>query len=363
MNESKNNGYIIIIVLATLIYPILIYATFKFNEKDSGPFGDTMGGITAPLIGLLSAFLVYKAFQAQIKANRLAQKQFKKQEEQFREAFNQQVEANRLAQEQFKKQEEQFAIQSFNDILSRLIENYRKNVEKVEIITAEDLNEYDKPIVETFAGTSKIEMLYRFFRDNVNHTIGHPPNKRFPYWTIKKGRSREVITQSMVLEQLGLMKENTEQSTKLREYDTEKYWNTISKAKLYMVNRTNEMCKIYIILRSHSYNTFSIIEFTLGKIHNTTEPSIKEYYEDILYWLFWNSLSLEEKKLMMYGSVIYYGKLRNEERSWEVIQFFFKLIDKRDNKILELPKMDISIFDKIINDFLTKDPTKPIEEA
>lgn len=39
------------------------------NETNTGNIGDTIGGITAPFIGLLNAILVYMAFQQQIRAN------------------------------------------------------------------------------------------------------------------------------------------------------------------------------------------------------------------------------------------------------------------------------------------------------
>ena len=52
---------------------------------NSGQIGDTIGGTTAPFIGLLSAVLVYRALQAQIKANEIIQEQIKKQEKESAE--------------------------------------------------------------------------------------------------------------------------------------------------------------------------------------------------------------------------------------------------------------------------------------
>ncbi|MBW8244022.1 hypothetical protein K1F50_14535 [Muricauda oceani] len=43
-------------------FPVLTFS-------DTGEIGDTIGGISAPFIGLVAAFLVYKSFEAQIKAN------------------------------------------------------------------------------------------------------------------------------------------------------------------------------------------------------------------------------------------------------------------------------------------------------
>lgn len=51
---------------------------FKFGTE-TGPIGDTIGGITSPVIGFFSAILVYFAFRAQIKANKLQMKAIRKQ--------------------------------------------------------------------------------------------------------------------------------------------------------------------------------------------------------------------------------------------------------------------------------------------
>jgi len=48
----------------------LLFTQFSIiSFKDTGPIGDTIGGITAPFINLLAAFLVYKSFKAQVESN------------------------------------------------------------------------------------------------------------------------------------------------------------------------------------------------------------------------------------------------------------------------------------------------------
>lgn len=42
-----------------------------FNIKSTGEIGDTIGGITSPIIGIASAFLIYWSFQAQNRANEI----------------------------------------------------------------------------------------------------------------------------------------------------------------------------------------------------------------------------------------------------------------------------------------------------
>ena len=48
---------------------------FGFSFDKTGPIGDTIGGITAPFVGLLAAFLVYKSFMAQLEANKILSKE------------------------------------------------------------------------------------------------------------------------------------------------------------------------------------------------------------------------------------------------------------------------------------------------
>lgn len=63
--------WIIIIFLIALTPMIftreLLFKTVNFLK--TGQIGDTIGGITAPFINLLAAFLVYRTLRAQIKAN------------------------------------------------------------------------------------------------------------------------------------------------------------------------------------------------------------------------------------------------------------------------------------------------------
>lgn len=61
-----------IILIFTSLY--IFTGPAKLNSWDfsqTGQIGDTIGGITAPLIGLIGAVLVYISFQAQIEANRI----------------------------------------------------------------------------------------------------------------------------------------------------------------------------------------------------------------------------------------------------------------------------------------------------
>lgn len=61
---------------AILILPIVLTQTkiSIFDFTNSGQIGDTIGGITGPFVGLVSAYLVYKAFIIQVEANKIQSK-------------------------------------------------------------------------------------------------------------------------------------------------------------------------------------------------------------------------------------------------------------------------------------------------
>ncbi len=70
-------SYIFICILLTIALPYLLtHYTSRFGLTSSpGEIGDTIGGITSPLIGLLSAILIYITLNEQIKANELLNNQ------------------------------------------------------------------------------------------------------------------------------------------------------------------------------------------------------------------------------------------------------------------------------------------------
>lgn len=59
------------LVLMIFLPIILSQLSWKISFMDTGQIGDTIGGITAPISGLLGAYLVFLALKAQVKANRI----------------------------------------------------------------------------------------------------------------------------------------------------------------------------------------------------------------------------------------------------------------------------------------------------
>jgi hypothetical protein len=77
---------LIVIIIPNLFARLSIFPFIKSNGNGLTPneIGDAIGGMTAPIIGLFSAFLVYIAFREQIKANEEL-KEFNKRQVGFNE--------------------------------------------------------------------------------------------------------------------------------------------------------------------------------------------------------------------------------------------------------------------------------------
>ncbi len=69
---------IFLCVMAPLIATQRVFwESFDFSQ--TGQIGDTIGGITGPIVNIIGAILVFYALKAQIDANRLIQDQFDEQ--------------------------------------------------------------------------------------------------------------------------------------------------------------------------------------------------------------------------------------------------------------------------------------------
>jgi len=76
---KENLGLIIGLAILAVILPIYTYLiSFKdwvFDLSEKGTIGDAIGGITAPIIGIIGAVLVYLSFRSQVRANELLSNQ------------------------------------------------------------------------------------------------------------------------------------------------------------------------------------------------------------------------------------------------------------------------------------------------
>lgn len=105
--RRDNSVWIILFsVILMLIMPWLFTRDFGLvSFEGKGNIGDTIGGITSPIVGLLGAILVYKALQAQISANNLLKTQFDKQQKDTISALRLQADSNNLMRQQTIEQE------------------------------------------------------------------------------------------------------------------------------------------------------------------------------------------------------------------------------------------------------------------
>ena len=72
---TKRNSIFLFIGIVLIFLSLYLFtkpALFKgWDFSNTGQIGDTIGGITAPIINLIGAFLVYISFQEQLRANRI----------------------------------------------------------------------------------------------------------------------------------------------------------------------------------------------------------------------------------------------------------------------------------------------------
>lgn len=90
MKKRNVRNTLIFGVILTIISPFIFTMDLSncFSFSKTGDIGDTIGGITSPIVGLLGSVLVYYALKEQIKANKLINKQFKQQKRiQIRQNF------------------------------------------------------------------------------------------------------------------------------------------------------------------------------------------------------------------------------------------------------------------------------------
>jgi hypothetical protein len=72
MNNQFYKYLLVSSIILTIITPIILtqFSSFIGFDSNSGVIGDTIGGITSPIVNLLAAILVYVSFQEQVKANK-----------------------------------------------------------------------------------------------------------------------------------------------------------------------------------------------------------------------------------------------------------------------------------------------------
>lgn len=131
------------IILLCVGIPIVIFAPYVLtcnigwsDFTKTGAIGDTIGGLTAPFIGLIGAILVFLALKAQINANILVQKQIE-------------------------NQENERSIEIESNQLNKLYENLKSSIDNFSYSTI-DTWEFNNPESKELKGS---EAFYKLFQD------------------------------------------------------------------------------------------------------------------------------------------------------------------------------------------------------
>ncbi len=148
---------VILLTILAIILPIFVYKLYCYNffifYKDIHPneLGDTIGGISGVIINLIAAILVYKSFDAQIKANAMLQEQLKD------ERYFKLIESLR----EYKK----------DDVRTKAIENSYDCVQEL-IKSSDDLyNNRNKPINDIILANNNLNDKFKEHEDIINNLI------------------------------------------------------------------------------------------------------------------------------------------------------------------------------------------------
>jgi hypothetical protein len=75
------------IIVAVILLPVWIWCATHYywiDVSNTGQIGDTIGGLTSPIIGLIGSILIYISFREQLKANAIQIKTLKKDKRKYR---------------------------------------------------------------------------------------------------------------------------------------------------------------------------------------------------------------------------------------------------------------------------------------
>jgi len=105
--------------ISTIAIPLLLTKLSWVDYTSTGQIGDTIGGISAPFIGILAAILTFLAFYVQYKANNLQ-----------REQFNQELKKQEVDDAE---RERSWKIERFENKFYELLRLHKSNVNEIQI--------------------------------------------------------------------------------------------------------------------------------------------------------------------------------------------------------------------------------------
>ena len=132
---------LLFVILWIFVAPLILLLLPRLSFSDSGQIGDTIGGLTTPIIGLLSALLLYLTLTKQIESNKISEANSKRAEDEsnFRMVFGEFYEFRKdIEKYQFKDKDGNDAIEKF---ITQTISNAKMSVK---ISSYEELDKYDR---------------------------------------------------------------------------------------------------------------------------------------------------------------------------------------------------------------------------
>ncbi|SFR36826.1 hypothetical protein SAMN04490243_1190 [Robiginitalea myxolifaciens] len=211
-SKKKKEGYlhiinmkwwewgIFILLFAMALFAPLIFSQFSIiSFKETGQIGDTIGGSSAPFVGLLGAFLVYKSFEAQMLANRELYRQHKVQMTyvRFEQSMNMLLHMFGVVQEsvndrnnlvnggwrkymnyktnQCRKDISHVAqgSEAYNRLKSRFEEDAKKGIRNLNLMLT-DLEKLLNTIwffIDTYSSIENVPQLYTFYLDKAEELV------------------------------------------------------------------------------------------------------------------------------------------------------------------------------------------------
>lgn len=199
-------GVAFLLIIISFFAPWVLTQFSIIDFTETGPIGDTLGGIMNPFIAIAGVIVTYLAFYMQYKANQYQREQFEIQLTNEKEKFRQELD---LQKEQFLKNQfenqyyEMLRIhrENVNDLSCRYInidfknfeQSYPKSVEIKGIKTFPFLlTEFEvcfKLVIENFNEANlktKMNEAYGLFWDGINETYDLNKNKFFEIAKLQK---------------------------------------------------------------------------------------------------------------------------------------------------------------------------------
>lgn len=99
----------------------------------------------------------------------------------------------------------------------------------------------------------------------------------------------------------------------------------------------------------------SIFAFAYQQTKQIKNDKVSNNYIDLVYWLFWNVLSIPEKELIIKCFLIYIHEKPNNNNK-ETLEYIFGFVEKKDIELLDNLGVSLLYYSKSIGIKLNSHP-------